>query len=401
MIYDAIVVGLGAMGSAAAFHLAERGSRVLGIDRYRPPHAMGSSHGFTRIIRQAYFESPIYVPLVQRAYAEWERLESLAGTRLLTRTGGLMIGHPDQSVAGGALRSAQQHKLPHEVLGAAEMRRRFPLFNMPDDYIAVLEPEAGYLAPEACIRAHLTLATQFGARLHFDEGMIAWRIVGSEVEVRTNKELYRTRRLVLAAGAWNAKLLSASISSSSPASVLPLSVERCVQHWFQPPTCARQQHGGTRNIPVFIWEYEPGRAWYGFPEREEGMKLGLHHHGEVVDADRVDRSVSISEVARMRELVRLCMPDADGPVRTSDVCLYTNTPDEYFVLGSLPDSPQVIVASPCSGHGFKFSSSIGQIVAQLVIDGGSDFDISAFRVGRFGDDHLAQLHSETTVLETS
>ncbi len=399
MIYDAIVVGLGAMGSASAFHLAKRGAQLLGIDRYRPPHSMGSSHGFTRIIRQAYFESPIYVPLVQRAYAEWERLELLAGTKLFTRTGGLMIGHPDESVAGGALKSAKQHGLAHEVLGAVDMRRRFPLFNVPADYIAVLEPDAGYLAPEACIEAHLQLANHLGAQLHFDEPLIEWRIMGSEVEVRTSKERYRTRRLVLAAGAWNSKLLSAAIPSSAQACTLPLSVERCVQHWFQPDPRVRSQDRDTRNIPVFIWEYEPGRAWYGFPERDEGMKLALHHHGEVVDADSVRRSVSIAEVERMRELVRRWMPSADGPVSNSDVCLYANTPDEDLVLDSLPDAPQVIVASPCSGHGFKFSSAIGQIVAQLVVDGGSEFDTRAFRIGRFADGQHSELHRATPMLE--
>jgi sarcosine oxidase len=373
MNYDAIVVGLGAMGSAAVFHLARRGARVLGLDRFHPPHAMGSSHGRSRIIRQAYFEHPQYVPLVQRAYRCWSALEAESRSTLFVRTGGLMIGAPEGAVAGGALRSAQQHGLEHALLSARELRERYPVFHAPDDAVAVWEPDAGYLRPEACIRAHLALAEADGASLGFDEPALSWAPAAGGVMVTTARGTYAAKRLVLAAGAWN-PVLASEVS-------LPLSVERQVQHWFAPAHQPAQFEAA--RFPVFIWEYAPGRTWYGIPAEQDGVKLALHHQGEITTADAVRRTVHDDEVAPVRALVRKLLPAADGPVRESVVCLYTNTPDEDFLIDSPPGVPEVIIASPCSGHGFKFSSAIGEQIAGLVLDGRSAFDLTPFRLSRF------------------
>ena len=231
MTFDVVVAGLGAMGSAAAFQLARRGARVLGLDRFAPPHALGSSHGRSRIIREAYFEDPLYVPLVQRAYERWAELERLSGRTLLVRTGGLMLGPPDGMVFRGALHSAEVHGLPHEVLTAGEVHRRVPGFRPTVDMMGVWEPRAGFLVPEAAIAAHLALAAQHGAELHDDEPVTSWRAAdgaadGDEgVEVTTPRGTYRARRLVLAAGAWLPSLLDVAV---------PLAVERVVMHWFRP-----------------------------------------------------------------------------------------------------------------------------------------------------------------------
>jgi sarcosine oxidase len=382
MIYDAIIAGLGAMGSAAAFHLSRRGARVLGLDRYRPPHLLGSSHGKSRIIRQAYFEHPQYVPLVQRAYSCWAELERLTGVSLLVRTGGLMVGHPDSAVVRGALRSALEHGLAYDTLDRRALHARYPVFHAPEDAVAVWEPDAGFLRPEACIDAHLTLARSYGATLAFDEGMSSWTPTGDGVSVVTSSGTYSARRLILAAGAWMAELL--------PELHLPLTVERCVQHWFEPGAHATKFD--SRHFPVFIWEYAPERTWYGIPSdtavptRESaGVKLALHHQGVRTRADSVVREVTSEDTDPVRSLVQRLLPDADGAIRESIVCLYTNTPDEDFIIDSPAEFPQVVVVSACSGHGFKFSSAIGEAVAQMVLDEHTALDLTPFRLARFTD----------------
>lgn len=373
--YDVIVVGLGAMGSAAAFHLARRGARVLGLDRFAPPHALGSSHGRSRIIREAYFEGPLYVPLVQRAYELWGELEAASGTAILRQTGGLMLGPPDGAVVAGALASARQHGLPFEELSAVEVTRRVPGFRPTVDMVGVWEPRAGYLVPERAIEAHLALAARHGAELRTGESVLRWSAGGGTVEVTTERGTYAARRLVLAAGAWMRRLLRPELD-------LPLVVERVVQHWFR-PACATTLYAPDR-FPIFICEYAPGLAWYGFPDAGDGVKAALHHHGEHgADPDALRRDVGPEEVAYVRALLRTFMPAADGPLAESAVCMYTNTPDEHFVIDAHPAHPEVVIASPCSGHGFKFSSAIGELVAALATDGRTEFDLTPFRVSRF------------------
>jgi sarcosine oxidase len=370
--FGAVVAGLGAMGSATAYRLAAAGERVLGIDRFAPPHALGSSHGSSRIIREAYFEHPLYVPFAQRAIAAWREVEAASGSSLLRTTGGLMIGPRDGEVAGGAIESARVHGLPYEELEAAEANRRFPALRVPEGEVAVWEPRAGVLDPERCVAAHLELARRAGATLRFGETLAGWRGDGDAVRVETSAGAVSCDALVLCAGPWMAELL---------AGVAPLSVERTVQHWFRPR--AHPEQFAPERFPIFIWESDPGRAWYGFPDLGDGFKAALHHQGEPASPDTVRREVSPEEVARLRVLLERFIPDASGEHLRAAVCLYTNTPDQNFLIDRHPRDPRVWIVSPCSGHGFKFSSVIGEVVAAEVTGTPSGFDLSPFRLARF------------------
>ena len=367
--YDVIVAGLGAMGSAAAFHLARRGKIVLGLDRFTPPHTFGSSHGETRIIREAYFEHPTYVPIIQRAYDLWADLERESKQSLFLQTGGLMIGPVDGIVFGGAKRSAELHRLDHEVLSASEVRRQFPGLEPAEDMMAVHEPRAGILFPQACIESHLALGRRSGASLQFDEPVVRWRAEGDGVRVFTSKGEYKAGRLLLTAGAWIRSLL--------PDLNFPFTVERQILFWFEP--CGDANLFKPERCPIHLWEYAPERFFYGFPDLGTGVKVARHHQGHLTNPDNVQRAVAPEEVETMRVIVRRFLPQAEGPLRASTVCLYTNTPDGHFFIDSHPEYPQVLVASPCSGHGFKFSSVIGEILSDMIIQGRSRFDLSLFR----------------------
>ena len=369
--HDVIIIGLGAMGSAAAYHLARRGQRVLGLDRFAPPHTMGSSHGQTRIIREAYFEHPSYVPIVQRAYELWDELASAANVPLLLQTGGLMIGTPDSIVFTGAKHSAETHGLPHEILTASNVRERFPALRPSDDMLAVLEPRAGILFPERCIAAHLTLASRLGTNLRTEEPVVRWTASEHGVEVVTTKGTYRAGQMILSAGSWTRELL--------PDLNPPLTVERQVLFWFEPKTAPKLFY--PERCPIHLWQIdgeEGRRFFYGFPDLGEGMKIAWHHGGSNVSPDFVSRDVTPAEVESMRDLLRRYLPQAEGRLRSATVCLYTNTPDEHFWIDRHPAHSQVIIASPCSGHGFKFASAIGEILADLAIDGKSQFDLGLF-----------------------
>jgi len=361
------------MGSQTLWQLARRGHRVLGFDRFMPPHVMGSSHGQSRIIREAYFEDPRYVPLVQRAYAVWAELEASSGTRVFRQTGGLMLGSPDGTLIRGTRRSADLHALPHEVLSAAEVARRFPAFTPTDDMIGVLEPRAGLLSPEACISAALSVARQMGATVHTGETMLGWHTVLGGVEVVTSGGRYRSASLILTVGAWTRDTVSEL--------ALPLVVQRNVQYWFTPKQHA--EHFAPDAMPVFLAEHTSGGAWYGFPNTGDGVKVAIHHHGAAVHPDTVDREVTAEESGTMRAILDRYMPDAHGALRDSAVCLYTNAPDEHFVIGRHPSHASVIVASPCSGHGFKFASAIGEVLSDLATDREPAFDLALFSLDRF------------------
>ena len=368
---DCIVLGLGAMGSAAARAIARRGYRVLGLDRFASPHDRGSSHGESRIIREAYFEHPSYVPLVQRAYALWEELEREGGRPLFTRTGGVMIGPRDGDVFGGALRSAEAHRLPHEVLDAAEIQRRFPAFHPREDWFGVWEPNDGVLRPEVCIETMLAGAARAGADLHTDEPVTAWRADGEGFVVDTARGRTRASHLVLAAGAWMPRLVPE----------LPLTVVRKVLYWFETVGMRNAHDPGL--CPISIWQYGAREYFYSFPRSERGVKVALHHGGEPSDPDHLDRIVRDEEIAAMRAVLHAHMPFASGPLRSTAVCMYTNTPDEDFILDRHPSHPNAIVVSPCSGHGFKFAPAIGEAVSDLVVEGATRHDLSRFRATRW------------------
>ena len=371
--YEVIVAGLGAMGSSAAYHLAQSSVRVLGLDRFQPPHNFGSSHSLTRIIREAYFEHPLYVPLVQRAYELWADLEKRAGHQLLLKTGGLMIGPLDGALVSGASRSAEQHHLDHEILNSTNLRQKFPMFNVEDEPIAVWEPRAGILFPERAIQTHLELAARLGAQLRFNDPVRKWEPFGKGVRVFTDAKCYTANHLVLSPGAWMSGLL--------PEPGLRLTVERQVLYWFKPVShleLFRPDH-----FPIFIRQYAHDRFFYGFPELGDGVKVAFHHQGGQVEPNALSQEVEPKEIEEMRQVLGKYLPDANGELRSTAVCMYTNTPDEHFVLDYHPEHPQVVVASPCSGHGFKFSPVIGEIVAGMVDGKDSQFDLDLFKIGRF------------------
>ncbi len=370
MKVDCVIVGLGAMGSAAAFELARRGLRVLGLDRFTPPHSLGSSHGGSRIIREAYWEHPSYVPLLRRAYERWRELEQLAGESLLRQTGGLMIGPAHAEILAGSIRSAREYGIPHETLSARELTDRFPAFAPAEPMQALLETRAGILAPEKCVAAHLRLAAGAGAELGLEEPVLAWRAERDGFVVQTAQREVRTAQLVFTAGGWVSELL--------PNLRLPFRVERQLQFWFQTPAGAAEF--GVDQCPIFLCEFADGRQCYGFPDLGEGWKIALHNRGEVTTADSVNRVVDAQDEAAIRDVLRgLCPRLADAPVRTTAVCFYTTTPDGHFWIDRHPEHRGLHVISPCSGHGFKFASVLGEVVADLVTRDESRFDLSLFR----------------------
>ena len=365
-MYDVIVIGLGGMGSAIAYHLARRGHRVLGLDRFAPPHDRGSSHGRSRIIRQAYYEDPVYVPLVLRAYELWQALARDAGEELLVETGGLMIGAPDSEIVAGSTESARQHGLAYRMLSPEDVGRWFPAFRLEPHEVAVYEEAAGVLFPERCVAAHLRLAQKAGAELRLEEAVESWVAGESSVSVRTSQGRYQAERLVLAAGAWNPDLLDLP---------LPLQVERQVSVWFRP---AERPEWFEANFPVFVWDLDGQRAFYGLPGLQgEGIKVGFHHGGQVGHPDRLPREVTPADVEPLREVLRRRLPLLDGEPERAAVCFYTNSPDHHFVVGPHPRHPRVVIAGGFSGHGFKFCPVIGEAVADLV-DGKERKDLAVF-----------------------
>jgi sarcosine oxidase len=369
-----VVAGLGATGSAAAFHLARRGHMVIGFDRFSPPHQFASSSGETRIIREAYYEHPQYVPLIQRAYANWDELERISGQQLFVRTGGLMVGVPDGPLVTGARASAAEYQLPVETLTAGDISRRFPAFRPDAEMCGVFEPRAGLLYADRCIGAHLDLARASGADLHVEEPVADWSGDADGVSVSTARGTYRADRLILSVGSW--------LPSLQDRSALPLEVERTVQHWFTAASDASQFQGD--RFPVYLFEYaQPNQLFYGFPDTGAGVKVARHHQGRTTTAEGLEREVAETEVKGMRLLLSRYLPDANGPHLRSVACMYTNTPDRDFIIGAHPSCARVLVASACSGHGFKFASAIGEALADLALGQAPRCDLSPFAIDRF------------------
>jgi sarcosine oxidase len=373
MHYNAIVLGVGGMGSAALYHLARRGLRVLGLERYNIPHEMGSSHGLTRIIRLAYYEHPAYVPLLRRAYELWRQLEHTVQERLLIITGSIDASAEDGEVFKGSRASCDIHHLPHEVLDARELNRRFPGYQLPQDIAAVYQPDGGFLLSERSIVAHVTAALELGGEVHGQEQVLGWEPKGHGVVLRTDREHYSADKLVICAGAWGAKLVPELAALAVP--------ERQVLAWFQPsrPALFRLQ-----TFPVFNIAVEEGH-YYGFPLYGiPGFKVGRYHHLEQrVDPDQMDRQAHRQDEDILRRFTARYFPDAIGPTMSLKTCLFTNTPDEHFILDLHPQWPQVCLAAGFSGHGFKFCSVVGEIMADLAQTGRSSHNLDLFRLQRF------------------
>jgi len=371
--FDVVVIGLGVMGSAALHRLAVRGVRVLGIERYEPGHDRGSSHGATRIIRLGYFEHPSYVPLVRRAYALWRELESAAATPLLRLTGIAEIGAPESELVKGTLAAARQHALPHDVLDAAALMRRYPAFRVPGDFVGVVQPDGGFLEAEPALLGLVKLARAGGAAIRTNEAVRAIEPHPGGVRVVTGDEVVEASAVIVTAGA--------RVKSLIPDLPVPLRVTRQVLAWFEPRDATMLS---SDRFPVFMIESARG-MYYGFPLDKTGVKFAKHHHAdESVDPDDCERSVSAGDEALIRPALAEYLPAANGRLLQAKTCLYTVTPDGDFLLDCLPGAPQVVVASPCSGHGFKFAPVIGEILADLATKGTTSHDISRFRLDRFG-----------------
>jgi sarcosine oxidase len=367
-VTDAIVIGLGADGSAAAAHLAKRGARVLGLEASARGHTNGSSGGLTRVIRLAYYEHPDYVPLLRRAWQLWRELESATGEVLLRQTGGVYVGPRDGTLVEGSLRSAREHSLEHELLDPAALGARLPLFRFEPDWWGLAEATAGYLLADTAIAAHQALAERHGADLRFAERVGGWTRDGEGVRVTTDRGTYRAPRLVIAAGAWNPKLVPR---------IAPLQVQRVPLFWFEPVA----ERDALAHLPVYIVDSGLGHGCYGFPYlADQGLKIATHGAGTPADPDTVDRTTHPADEAPIRTFIRQRLPVADGPVRMTKVCLYTVTPDEHFIVDI--DGP-VVYASACSGHGFKFASVIGEVLADLALEGTTRHPIGFLSASRF------------------
>jgi sarcosine oxidase len=383
MLTDAIVVGLGAMGSAASYQLARRGARVVAIDRFRPPHDRGSSHGESRITRQAIGEGEEYVPFVLRSHEIWRELEADTGEELLFQVGGLLLGRPgsDAEHHGQAdfiartIEAARHRHIPHEILDAREVERRFPQLRLRGDETGYYEPGAGFLRPERCVAAQLERARALGAVARTDETVV--RIVPgpSEVEVVTDRGAYTAGHVVVTAGAWLPALLGGVFATT-------LRVYRQVVCWFAPDEPRAFAPGA---FPIFIWIHGAGPTgyFYGLPVVSTGVKLATEQFGETTGPERVARDVAPAEIARLyathfRDRI---VGIGERCVR-AETCLYTVTPDSRFLIDRHPDSDRVVVASPCSGHGFKHSAAIGEAIAELVLSGKSRLDLAPFSRAR-------------------
>jgi sarcosine oxidase len=374
-MHDVLVVGLGAVGSATTYELAARGASVIGVDALVPPHALGSTHGKSRIIREAYFEHPSYVPLVQRALARWAALEAASSEVLYRQTGGLSIGTPDSGLVAGVLRSAREHGLDVETLERTEMRERYPAFALEPDMVGVVERNAGMLAPETCIRACLQLAAACGAELATGERVVDIVRRGTGFVATTPLREIEARRVVLCAGAWNQPLF-AMLGIH-----IPLVVTRQTMHWLAP-------HGDVRlrapeRFPVALIDHGEERIFYAMPDTGDGVKAAIHHEGAAVNAGAVERAIRSTDTAPVVELSERFIPAVAGPIVESVVCLYTNTLDHDFAIGIPAVAPGVVVVSACSGHGFKFASAIGEAAAELALEQPVHADLSHFNVDRF------------------
>ena len=385
--FDTIVCGLGAMGSAALYQLAKRGNKVLGLDRFSPPHAYGSSHGESRIIRQAIGEGEEYVPLALRSYELWREIENETGRKLLTITGGLTLQsqnseavmHGRRDFLDQAIRCAEKFDIRHEVLDTAEIRRRYPQFAVTDER-AYFEYETGFLTPELCIEAQLHLAQNHGAVVRTEEAAVSVQSHGdSAVRVETSRGAYSAEKVIIATGPWIGRFLP-------PAFGHLFKVSRQVMHWFDIAEDCRSAFAPP-GFPIFIWIFAKGGefGFYGFPTLDgKSIKIATEQFTAITDPDRAQRAVGTEETQAMyKDYVHGRLPGISDRCAAAASCLYTVTPDSNFVIDVHPDNDRIIIASPCSGHGFKHSAAVGAALAEQVIDGKSKIDISGFSLKRF------------------
>ncbi|MBI4935769.1 MAG: N-methyl-L-tryptophan oxidase [Actinobacteria bacterium] len=367
---DLIVIGLGAMGSATADAAARRGLRVIGLEAFEQGHRRGSSHGATRIIRRSIEEGPQYVPLVLDALARWRQLDEESDQPILHLGGAIRVAPAGSALHAAFLRSAVAHHLDFERLQPGDVHERFPALVVPDGFEALFEQDAGVVFADRAVRALQTRAVRHGASLQFDEPVSQWRADGDGVVVDTPQATYRGDRLVITAGAWTTQLL-ASLA-------LPLVVQRVVNVTFQPTVPQRFDH---EHLPAFLLS-DGTSGVYGVPAiGGEGVKVG--GSGSPTSPDETQPPASDDEVTALRSVVDRFLPGAASSDRSTLTCLYTTAPDGHFVIDHHPDHPQVVVASPCSGHGFKYTTAIGPVLVDLAVSGSASLPIDSFGISRF------------------
>ena len=373
--FDVIVAGVGSVGSAACFHLAKRGARVLGLEQYEIPHTRGSHHGHSRMIRQAYFEHPDYVPLLRRAYDLWDELQMLGNDSFFHVTGGLYIGPEDGSIVPGSLKAALEHDLEHTTLSPEEVTAKHPIFRPPANHVAFHEKRGGFLVPESAIRAHVKAAQQAGAKVNTGEALRSWESDADCVKVTTDVATYTADKLVITAGAWNEKVAQGL--------GIPLQVTRQVLAWFEPLGDIAWFSPG--RFPCWFIETDPPFGHYGFPilPGDPGLKVAQHKPGDPIDGGTDPESPRTEEIAELKAVLDQHFPGCAGELAHACTCKYTNSPDGHFILGTHPEHERVSITCGLSGHGFKFSSVLGEAMADLALDGESPLPIEFLSPGRF------------------
>ena len=371
--YDVIVVGVGSMGSAACYHLARRGIKVLGLEQFALAHELGAHHGQSRVIRLAFYPFAEYIPLLRRAYSLWEELEAETNGGLFQITGGAFMGPPESELIRRASDVSRKEELAYEIWDQAQLHQRFPQFHLPTGFQVFYDPQAGYLRPELAVAAQAKLAANLGAEIHSQEPVVEWHTDAEAVVVQTTRQKYEADHLILAGGAWSQQLL-AELN-------LPLTVTRQVLAWYRPDD---PQSFALGRFPIWFVEIQPGCGHYGFPliEGNDGIKIALDMPGQVTNPEAIDRQVSQDDVENLHEFLSNYIPAAAGELVSATVCLYTNSPDNHFFIDSHPEQNRVTVACGFSGHGFKFASAVGEGLAELAVDRTTKIPLEFFGFGR-------------------
>jgi sarcosine oxidase len=378
--YDVVVMGVGSMGSASCYWLAKRGYKVLGLEQFAIPHEQGSHTGQSRIIRKAYFEHPDYVPLLKRAYDNWQQLEVLTGKSIYFRTGLVYYGRPDQELIKGVKKAAALHDVPLEYLNRGQSLSQFPAFRVPEYFETIHEPDAGFIPPEMAITLYKEEAEKKGAAIHMNEAVLEWKKENGGMKIVTDKNTYYSKKLVITAGAWAGRML--------PQLGTELNVTRQAIAWIEPRNPDSFLLG---HFPCWLVEDEKKGVYYGFPILPAGkfngpaaLKIAHHYPGQLTDPDHVNRQINQEDEEDIHFALEKYLPDAGHKIAHWKTCLYTNSTDENFIIDHLPGyDKDVAIACGFSGHGFKFVSVIGEVLADLAMEGQTQLPIGFLSLKRF------------------
>ena len=371
-IYDVIIIGLGAMGSAASYYLSKNGVKVLGLDTYEPPHKLGSSHGHTRVIREAYHEGTSYVPIVKRAYELWNELDHEIEDKLILEYGGMYLGD-DGKYLSDAKKSAKKYDIPIKEFSSNEIKEKYNILNPPNNFKGLLENRSGAVFPEKAISNFLSKSINNGSSHNYNEKVIGWGKQSKFYKVETDKNNYFAEKLIFSSGAW--------IKNLVPSLKLPVKIERQVLFWFDPIKDKDRFHYS--NMPNTGWDLDNGMEFYTQPNIEnKGFKVAMHHNGKFISENDLNRESNADDLSIVKNFLEEYIPLANGKLIDSRVCVYTNTPDFDFIIDFYPNDENIIICSPCSGHGFKFTPAIGEICSELVINNGTNYDLSEFSIKR-------------------